>query len=316
MPELPEVETVRRGLAPILTGAFIKSVEISDKQLRFPWPRDFVARLEGRVVKAVDRRAKYLLLRLDSHESLVVHLGMSGRVSVTDPAAANATLPAGTAPPNAKLRLREQKDARSEIGALYFATPPNRVHDHVRIAIRAREGRKEVARLVVYNDPRRFGFMEIVNAQGQADYFSDARIGPEPLDDALDCGAFHASIARKSAPIKNVLLDQRMIAGLGNIYVCEALHRARIHPARAAREVSAPELRQLIADIRDVLNEAIEAGGSSLQDYARTDGSPGLFQHRFQVYDRAGQACAHCATAIIRITQAGRSTFLCAHCQQ
>lgn len=315
MPELPEVETVRRGLAPILTRALIQSVDMSDKQLRFPWPRDFVARLEGRVVNAVDRRAKYLLLRLDSGETLVVHLGMSGRVSISDPGNANAQLPAGGAPPNSLTRSGPKNDGRSEIGALYFTNPPNREHDHVLIKILSGEGPTQIARQVVYNDPRRFGFMDIVNAQGQADYFSDARIGPEPLGDSLDIAALGASLAKKSAPIKTILLDQRMIAGLGNIYVCEALYRARIHPARASQDLNATELRRLIADIRDVLSEAIEAGGSSLQDYAQTDGSPGLFQHRFRVYDRAGHACAHCGTAITRITQSGRSTFLCANCQ-
>jgi formamidopyrimidine-DNA glycosylase len=286
LPELPEVETIRRGLAPHLEGRRIERTTLNRPDLRFPFPTRFAERLAGAVIGPPDRRAKYLLLPLSSGETLVIHLGMSGRLLVEHAAA-------GEAPG------RFQHDV-TRLGA----------HDHVILAL-------DDASRLVFNDPRRFGFMllEATGAIGQHPAFSG--LGVEPLSNHFDAGFLAGRLRGRRMPIKAALLDQRIIAGLGNIYVCEALHRARIAPERAAGTLGEPEIARLVPAIRDVLAEAIAAGGSTLRDYRHEDGSLGYFQHAFRVYDRAGAACPNpgCGGVIRRIVQSGRSTFHCAACQ-
>ena len=289
MPELPEVETVRRGLAPVMEGAALTCVEQRRPDLRFPLPQNFAARLTGRRVTALVRRAKYLLADLDDGEVLVMHLGMSGsfRIEADTPGAFH--------------------HPRSNLAA----------HDH--IVFHLSNGRS-----VTYNDPRRFGFMDLISRSALAGHKLFAKLGMEPLGNEFDGAALARLFAGKAAPLKAALLDQRLIAGLGNIYVCEALHRAHLSPRRSAGTMAAkagaptPRAALLAATIRAVLNEALEAGGSSLRDHRQADGSLGYFQHRFRVYDREGEACSMpgCAGAIKRLVQSGRSTFFCARCQK
>ncbi len=293
MPELPEVETVRRGLAPALVGARFSRVTLRRANLRFPFPDRFAARLEGRTVTDLARRAKYLTAALDSGETLVMHLGMSGRFDVALPDGSNLS------PGDFYLEGAQ-------------GTPK---HDHVVMAM-------STGATVTYNDARRFGFMDLVPSADLAGCRHFARMGIEPLDGLT--GAVIAQLFRhKIAPLKAALLDQRLIAGLGNIYVCEALHRARLHPEAPAGSLVRPDGRPtpkanaLAKAIVKVLQEAVEAGGSTLRDYAHTDGSAGAFQHAFRVYDRVGLTCSRpgCGGSITRIVQANRSTFFCATCQ-
>ena len=270
MPELPEVETIVRGLEPILTGRRIASIELRRPDLRRPFPPDLRQRLTGARVTCLGRRAKYGLIDTDRGDTMVFHLGMSGHWRI-DP---------------------------SEIGK----------HDHV--LIETDEGRR-----LSLNDARRFGSVDIVrsDALGSAEPF--ATMGPEPLGDAFD-GAFLArALAGRTAPIKALLLDQRIVAGLGNIYVCEALHMAKIAPRRAAGQVARARLDRLAEAVKAVLLAAIEAGGSSLRDYVRPDGELGYFSKDWRVYGREGAAC-HCGAAIRRRTDSGRSTFFCPRCQR
>ncbi len=283
MPELPEVETVKRGLAPVLDGARIARAEARRPDLRFPLPDRFVARLKGARVLGLTRRAKYLLAPLDTGETLVSHLGMSGRFTIVD--------------------------ARAQPGAFTYATPPDPNHTHVVIET-------ETGVRVEYNDPRRFGYMDLIASDALDTHPYFAGMGPEPLGNAFDAGHLAMAFVGKTQSVKATLLDQRIVAGLGNIYVCEALHRAGISPKRAAGRIARPRLEVLAQIIRDVLNEAIEAGGSTLKDYAQTDGALGYFQHRFRVYGREGEPCLTCGTLIARVVQAGRSTFHCAKCQR
>jgi formamidopyrimidine-DNA glycosylase len=293
MPELPEVETVRRGLVPAMVGARFSRVTLRRANLRFPFPDRFAARLEGRTVTALARRAKYLTADLDSGETLIMHLGMSGRFDVA--------LPDG--------RNLSPGDFYLE-GAL--GTPK---HDHVVMAMSS-------GATVTYNDARRFGFMDLVPSADLGACRHFARMGIEPLD-GLTGAAIAQRFRHKSAPLKAALLDQRLIAGLGNIYVCEALHRARLHPETPAGSLARPDGRPtakanaLAKAIVQVLEAAVAAGGSTLRDYAHTDGSAGAFQHAFRVYDRVGLPCSRpgCGGAITRIVQANRSTFFCAACQ-
>ena len=288
MPELPEVETVRRGLAPVMEGAVLTRVEQRRPDLRFPLPADFAARLTGRRVTALGRRAKYLLADLDDGEVLVMHLGMSGSFRI------DAGAPGVFAHPRSK-------DA---------------AHDH--IVFHLSSGAR-----VTYNDPRRFGFMDLVRREAVERSRHFAGMGMEPLGNEFDAGALARLMRGKAAPLKAALLDQRLVAGLGNIYVCEALHRADLSPRRKSGTLAlksgapSPRAALLATTIRDVLNEALEAGGSSLRDHRQTDGSLGYFQHRFRVYDREGEACPKpgCGGVISRIVQSGRSTFFCARCQ-
>jgi formamidopyrimidine-DNA glycosylase len=293
MPELPEVETVRRGLAPALEGARLKRVEMRRPDLRFALPDRFAQRLIGARIERLERRAKYLLARLDTGETLAMHLGMSGRFVVIAPGE------------------RAGGGENSEPGAFYFSAPPNPVHTHVVFET-------EAGARVEYNDPRRFGFMDLIETAALDQHKLFAGMGPEPLGNGFSGAHLAEAFAGKTQNIKSSLLDQRNVAGLGNIYVCEALHRASISPKRAAGRVSAPRLELLAGAVRAVLIEAIEAGGSTLKDYAHTDGSLGYFQHRFRVYDRKDQPCPTpgCAGTIKRIAQAGRSTFYCPVCQR
>ena len=292
MPELPEVETVRRGLEPVLVGRTITAVRLARPDLRFALPKDFSARLEGRRVVALTRRAKYLIAELDSGDRLLMHLGMTGRFTVVVPDGRAVTL-----------------------GELYYEPAAPAIHDHV--LFETEDGHR-----IVYNDARRFGIMDII-AAGSAPHPLLRHLGVEPLEDAFDAQYLNRSFRDKRAPLKAVLLDQRIIAGLGNIYVCEALYRAQISPLRLAGTLARPRkpdirVERLVTSIRSVLSEAIEAGGSTLRDYARTDGSAGAFQPAFEVYDREGENCLRpgCRGRIRRTVQAGRSTFWCPVCQR
>lgn len=287
MPELPEVETVRGGLAPVLEGQRLAHVEARRPDLRFPFPDNFIQQLTGATVVRLDRRAKYLLARLDREDTLVMHLGMSGRFEIARP------------------------EGAVRPGEFHYAPDPDPKHAHV---VFETEGGARVT----YYDPRRFGFMGLVNTATLELHPWFAGMGPEPLSEAFDAAHLkHAFAGRKQGP-KTLLLDQRIVAGLGNIYVCEALHRARISPFKPAGRIAAPRLGRLVVEIKAVLAEAIAAGGSSLRDYAQADGALGYFQHRFRVYDREGQPCSNegCDGVIARRVQAGRSTFYCPVCQK
>jgi formamidopyrimidine-DNA glycosylase len=296
MPELPEVETVRRGLQPYLEGARIARAKLNRADLRFPFPRHFAKRLQGRSVVALSRRAKYLLAELDSGDIWVTHLGMTGRWSVV-----------GAPAPSAEGAARKI----SQPGDFYDAAPTNPAHTHVVLDT-------DAGVRLEYNDPRRFGYMDLIarDAFDAHDWFKE--LGPEPLSNAFNAPYLAQAFAAKKANIKVALLDQRIVAGLGNIYVVEALHRAGIAPTRAAGTVSRRRLDKLAPAIRAVLEEAIEAGGSTLSDYASVDGAEGGFQHRFRVYDREGAACEtpHCGGSIKRAVHSGRSTFWCPRCQR
>ena len=298
MPELPEVETVRRGLAPTMEAALVLSVEQRRPDLRYPFPERFAERLTGRRIVALGRRAKYLIADLDDGAALIAHLGMSGSFRI------------------------EEGDASHLPGRFHHERSKLSVHDHVVFDLERANG--AVAK-VIYNDPRRFGFMDLV-ADRQAleahPYFLG--LGPEPTGNALDAAYLAARFAGKSVPLKAALLDQRIIAGLGNIYVCEALWRARLSPRRSAgslvRASGAPgqRLETLTVRVREVIADAIAAGGSSLRDYIHADGSLGYFQHAFSVYDREGEPCPRtgCGDTVRRIVQSGRSTFYCPRCQR
>ena len=297
MPELPEVETVRRGLVPALVGATIDAVDQRRPDLRFPFPEGFRERLTGRRVAALDRRAKYLLARLDDATVLIMHLGMSGSFRIEG-------------------RI-DRCDAVLAPGTFHHSRSALKTHDHVVFTL------SNGAR-IVYNDPRRFGFMLLVAEADLAVHPFFARLGLEPLGDALDGAALARIFAGRATPLKAALLDQTLIAGLGNIYVCEALHRAGLSPRRAAGTLAkrdgtpARSAETLARVIKDVLLEAVEAGGSSLRDHRRTDGTLGYFQHAFRVYDRLDDPCPNikCSGVVKRIVQGGRSTFFCSMCQR
>ncbi|RMD92120.1 MAG: bifunctional DNA-formamidopyrimidine glycosylase/DNA-(apurinic or apyrimidinic site) lyase [Alphaproteobacteria bacterium] len=283
MPELPEVETVRRGLAPVLEGATIARVELRREGLRWPFPPDMAARLTGRRVRALRRRAKYILADLESGETLLIHLGMSGRMLIS-----------GRAP---------------GVFTHQRATPER--HDHVIIDT-------EAGARVTFNDARRFGAMDLFASDAEATHRLLRDLGPEPLGNGFSAAWLSEQLTGRRMPIKAALLDQRIVAGLGNIYVCEALHRARISPQRAAGCIAAPRLERLVAAIREVLSEAIAAGGSSLRDHRQASGEMGYFQHDFRVYGREGAPCPTpgCTGTIRRIVQSGRSSFYCPSCQR
>jgi len=288
MPELPEVETVRLGIAPALDGRTITHAETRRDDLRRPFPRDFAARLKGRKVTALRRRAKYILADLDSGETLVIHLGMSGRMSVQ--AAGGAARKIGT----------YVHDVRDGIGK----------HDHVVLET-------DAPARILFNDHRRFGLMDLVTTARLEDDRLFKDIGIEPLSPGFNARHLTASLDGKKTPIKSALLDQRVVAGLGNIYVSEALLRSRISPKRLAGSLKADEIKKLVPAIKKVLQDAIKAGGSSLRDHARPDGALGEFQHHFLVYDREGKPCKlGCRGTVKRIVQAGRSTFYCPKCQK
>lgn len=293
MPELPEVETTRRGLSQAMAGRTIARVILNRPDLRFPLQPDFIKRVGGRKVEAIDRRAKYLLLRLSGGDTLVAHLGMSGSFRVE----ADGT-------------PRDQATLYHEIARLM-------AHDHVIFEM------SDGAR-IVYNDPRRFGFMFVARSTELDRHPRMAGIGIEPLDPPLEAKTLARLFEGAQTSLKAALLDQQRIAGLGNIYVCEALHRAALSPTRLAGTVAGTDRFgrdarvRLATAIRDVLTDAIEAGGSSLRDFSGADGKPGYFQHSFRVYDREGAACPKrgCDGTIERIVQSGRSTFFCRSCQR
>jgi formamidopyrimidine-DNA glycosylase len=294
MPELPEVETIRRGLAPVLEGASFKRVELRRKDLRFPFPQRFAKRLEGVGVTSLARRAKYLMADLGSGEVLVMHLGMTGRFTVED----------GEARP-------------FEPGRFYEDSERSHLHDHVVFHL---SGGKRI----VYNDVRRFGFMLLV-ARGELEAHPLFEgLGIEPVGNAFGAEALDRLFQGKQRPLKSALLDQRLIAGLGNIYVCEALFRAKLSPERKASTLSgkgavARARREALAEaIRRVIDEAIAKGGSTLRDYAGANGEEGEFQNEFLAYGREGEACLRegCGGIVRRTVQAGRSTFFCRVCQK
>jgi len=291
MPELPEVETVRGGLAPVLEGHRLARVEARRPDLRFPLPENFVQVLTGATVTRLARRAKYLVASLDREDTLVMHLGMSGRFEISKP-------------------RQEGPEGSHRPGEFHYAPDPDPKHAHIVFET-------EAGARVTYYDPRRFGYMALINTAALDLHPWFAGLGPEPLSDDFDAAGLKAAFkGRKQGP-KTLLLDQRIVAGLGNIYVCEALNRARISPFKAAGGVSKARVERLVAEIRAVLGEAIAAGGSTLRDYAQADGALGYFQHRFRVYDREGEPCLNdpCKGVIARKLQAGRSTFYCPVCQ-
>ncbi len=286
MPELPEVETVRRGLAPVLEGQRLSRAEARRPDLRFPFPEGFGQRLTGARILHLKRRAKYLLAELDRGETLVMHLGMSGRFEIA----------------------RGADEVRP--GAFHYAADPDPRHAHVIFETEA-GGR------VTYYDPRRFGYMDLIPTATLANHAWFARMGPEPLSEDFDTDRLVSCFAGRKQGPKTLLLDQRVVAGLGNIYVCEALNRARISPLQPAGDISRARLETLSEEVRSVLEEAIAAGGSTLKDYAGADGALGYFQHRFRAYGREGEACTNpgCKGQISRTVQGGRSTFYCEVCQ-
>jgi formamidopyrimidine-DNA glycosylase len=279
MPELPEVETVARGLSPVLVGARLTRVEARRPDLRYPLPVDFVQHLTGARVMGLTRRAKYLLAPLDRGRILLMHLGMTGRFEI-------------------------------ENGE---SVPERASEKHAHVLFETEHG----ARITFY-DARRFGFMDLIDDDTVAAHPRLAGLGPEPLGDTFDDSYLRRAFAGRRQSAKTVLLDQRVVAGLGNIYVCEALFRARISPVRPAGSVSRPRLIALVAAVREVLGEAMAAGGSTLRDFAAADGQLGYFQHSFQVYGRTGEPCARpaCSGVVRRLVQGGRSSFYCPVCQK
>jgi len=293
MPELPEVETVRRGLQPVMEGFRIVKMEVRRKDLRFPFQRDFVARLTGQTVTGLGRRAKYLMADLGSGDVLVMHLGMSGSFRVI------------------------KDDEPNTPGQFHHPRAENRAHDHVVFQMSSGAS-------VVFNDPRRFGYMKIVARKSLDEEPLLRGLGPEPLGNEFDAAMLARACAGKKTSLKAALLDQRVVAGLGNIYVCEALYRAHLSPRRLAATLATKKgeatdhAKRLVSAIHAVLNQAIKAGGSSLRDHRQTSGELGYFQHSFQVYDREGEKCqtAGCTGIVKRFTQNGRSTFWCPKCQK
>jgi len=317
MPELPEVETVRRGLQPVMEGSTIVRAEARRKDLRFPFQKDFVARLEGQVVTGLGRRAKYLLADLASGDVLLMHLGMSG-----------------------SFRVIEGEDQKTP-GKFHHPRNEDRAHDHVVFHMSS-------GAAIVFNDPRRFGYMKIIARHALEGEPLLSGLGPEPLGNEFDAAMLARSCANKKTSLKAALLDQRVVAGLGNIYVCEALFRSQLSPRRLAATLAAKagprkgvaagqrkgvaagqrnsvaggeptdHAKRLVGAIHAVLNQAIKAGGSSLRDHRQTSGELGYFQHSFQVYDREGEKCqtAGCSGIVRRFTQNGRSTFWCPKCQK
>ena len=297
MPELPEVETVMRGLETVLTGQRISEVRLARSNLRFPFPPDFVERIEGRLVLRLKRRAKYILAFLEGGEVLILHLGMSGRFTIVD----------------AKGRMSGLGEFYDESAAPESGSGP---HDHVVFT-------REDGLRVIYTDPRRFGLMDLVGEAGLEAHRLLCDIGVEPLGNEFDATYLADAFRAKKAPLKAALLDQTLIAGLGNIYVCEALHRAGLSPRRKAGSLVKktgydPRLEELVRHIRAVLLEAIAAGGSTLRDFVQPMGDKGSFQQVFSVYDREGEKCPkrRCGGTIKRIVQSGRSTFYCPKCQK
>lgn len=281
MPELPEVETVRRGLAPAMEGRVILHAQVNRPDLRWPLPEGMAERLTGARVMQLRRRSKYILADLDRGESLLIHLGMSGRMLVSG----------------------------VMLGGFHLDHPAPQKHDHVVLEM-------EGGGRVTFNDARRFGAMDLVRTDREAAHWLLAGLGPEPFGNDFHEDYLTARLKGRATPVKAALLDQRIVAGLGNIYVSEVLFRAGIDPRRQAGRVAAKRIAGLVPIIREVLAEAIEAGGSSLRDHRQADGELGYFQHSFRVYDREDEPCPSCGTPIQRIVQSGRSSFFCPACQK
>jgi formamidopyrimidine-DNA glycosylase len=308
MPELPEVETVRRGLEPVLAGHVLARVEQRRPDLRWPLPERFAERLTGRRVTGLGRRSKYLLIGLEGDETWIVHLGMSGRILV---AAAPSPHPSPTRSESLSGEGGATPARPAMIGDFHHGMAVPDKHDHVVVTT-------DAGATVTYNDARRFGAMDLWPTAELEAHPLLAGLGPEPLGNAFSGATLAAAFAGKRAPVKAALLDQRVVAGLGNIYVCEALHRAGISPKRLAGSLSRQRTERLAQEVVATLNEAIAAGGSSLRDYRQTDGELGYFQHSFRVYDREGEPCPApgCAGTVARIVQSGRSSFWCPKCQR
>ena len=283
MPELPEVETVRRGLAPLMEGRRIDLAEVRRPDLRWPLPGRMAERLTGATVDRLRRRSKYILADLSTGETLLIHLGMSGRMLISGAA----------------------------VGEFHYPQASAGKHDHVALHL-------EGGTTVTFNDARRFGHIDLMATAGAADHWLLAGLGPEPFGNDFHEEYLVARLAGRQTPVKAALLDQRIVAGLGNIYVCEVLHRAGLDPRRKAGRIAAGRVAGLVPLIRTVLAEAIDAGGSTLRDYRRADGELGYFQHAFRVYGREGDACATpgCPGTVRRIVQSGRSSFFCPACQR
>ena len=283
MPELPEVETVRRGLMPAILGQIIFMAEVNRPDLRWPFPKNMAKRLTGARVTALRRRSKYILMDLDRGETLIIHLGMSGRMLISG----------------------------FRLGNFFTEHPAAEKHDHVVFHM-------ENGARVTFNDARRFGAMDLATTAEVENHKFLTSLGPEPLGNSFNESYLKAALTGKNTPIKTALLDQRIIAGLGNIYVCEVLYRSKILPTQKAATLSKLAIGKIVPTIREVLEEAISAGGSSLKDYRQTGGELGYFQHNFQVYGREGETCKEkvCKGTIKRITQAGRSSFFCPQCQR
>lgn len=283
MPELPEVETVKAGLAPVMEGALIARADVNRPDLRWPFPDNMADRLTGKRVLGLRRRSKYILADLDSGETLLIHLGMSGRMLISG----------------------------HTIGDFHHDHPAPAKHDHVVLHM-------DSGARITFNDARRFGAMDLMPTAAQDDHWLIRELGPEPLGNAFNETYLIQRLQNRNTPIKSALLDQRIVAGLGNIYVCEVLYRAGISPRRKAGQIGAGRVASLVPLIREVLTEAIAAGGSSLRDYRQADGELGYFQHVFQVYDREGADCLTpgCEKKIQRIVQSGRSSFYCPQCQR
>ncbi|UTW55327.1 bifunctional DNA-formamidopyrimidine glycosylase/DNA-(apurinic or apyrimidinic site) lyase [Kordiimonas sp. SCSIO 12610] len=277
MPELPEVETVMRGLKPVLEGVTIRKAQAFAPKLRVPIDENFGERLSGNQIERLERRSKYILITFADGLVAIMHLGMSGRMTI----------------------FKNGSDI-----------PERGKHDHILIET-------ERGDLVIYNDPRRFGMWVLTDTEAVNDHALIKDIGPEPLGNAFHEGVLKAGLSKRKSPIKTALLDQKLVAGLGNIYVCEALWRTGIHPARLSNTITDSEIEALVPTIRDVLTSAIEAGGSTLKDYAQVDGELGYFQHSFKAYGREGEACLkqECGGVIDRIVQSNRSSFYCNCCQ-
>ncbi len=282
MPELPEVETVRQGLIPVMEGQTIVQAQVNRPDLRWPFPPNMAARLQGQPVLALRRRSKYILADLGSGETLLIHLGMSGRMLISG----------------------------AMIGQFHQNHPAPAKHDHV--VLDMGQGAR-----ITFNDARRFGAMDLMPTATAERHALLVALGPEPLGNAFDEDYLLSRLTGRKTPIKSALLDQHIVAGLGNIYVCEVLFRAGLDPRLLAGDIAPHRLRPVVPIIRQVLSEAIEAGGSSLRDYRQADGELGYFQHRFNVYDREGAACitSGCTGMIARTVQSGRSSFYCPTCQ-
>lgn len=273
MPELPEVETVRAGLAPQLLGRRITRLQLMRPNLRIPFPGNLTESLEGAEILALERRAKYLLMHTNRAQTTIIHLGMSGKM-LLHPAAIND----------------------------YHA------HDHVIMSL-------SDGQMLVFNDARRFGLWTLAETPQMAAHPLLAHLGPEPLDAAFDSAYLYAALQRRNGEIKPVIMDQKLVVGVGNIYASEALFMARIHPQRTANSLNKTECSRLVECIKTVLHAAIRSGGSTLRDYVRSSGEMGYFQHHFAVYGKAGRPCEHCQSPVTQITQTGRSSFFCPQCQ-